>query len=154
MMKKLFFFLAVTGLLYGDGESYYQGDIAPVDVDNNYFEEVGKHFNIDPIILWAIAKKESNFDPYAINKNKNGTYDIGIMQINTIHLDKLNELGLDRKDLFNPRINIYFGGYVLANCFNRFGVTIKGLTCYNGLVAGNPYGYEVYRIIKKVERGV
>jgi soluble lytic murein transglycosylase-like protein len=40
-------------------------------------------YKVHPDILRAITKVESNFNPRALNKNQNGTYDIGIMQINS-----------------------------------------------------------------------
>ena len=47
------------------------------------FEEAGKKYGISPQLLWAIAKTESNFNPTAVNYNKNGSFDYGLMQINS-----------------------------------------------------------------------
>ncbi len=121
-----------------------------LSASENYFEIVGKHFKIDPKILYAIAKHESNLNPYALNYNKNGTYDVGLMQINTIHLDTLNNLGYKDKDLWNPKVNIYMGALVLSKCFKKYGVTINGITCYNGRISNNPYGYKVIEELKKL----
>ena len=52
----------------------------------------------DPEML-AIAKAESKLNPKAHNKNRNGTIDTGIFQINSIH-------GYDEKWLQNPGNNI------------------------------------------------
>lgn len=47
----------------------------------------------------AIARCESNFKPNAINTNNpNGTIDGGLWQINSVHDEKLQELGLDKFD--------------------------------------------------------
>lgn len=89
---------------------------------NNAFVEAGKAFKLDPRILWAIAYKESRHTPHIISKpNKNGTYDIGIMQINSSHLVWLKrEFGISQKDLRdNPRINIYIGALILRKCFDK-----------------------------------
>jgi hypothetical protein len=34
--------------------------------------------------MWCIAKNESNFNPLAYNYNKNGSFDVGLFQINQI----------------------------------------------------------------------
>ena len=89
---------------------------------SNAFVEAGKAFKLDPRILWAIAYKESRHTPHIVSKpNKNGSYDIGIMQINSSHLVWLNkEFGISEADLKeNPRINIYIGALILRKCFDK-----------------------------------
>lgn len=116
----------------------------------NYFEEAGEYYRIDPKILYSIAKIESKLNPNAINRNTNGTLDMGIMQINSVHMEKLNKLGFKQEHLFNPKINIYAGAWLLKRCFNKHGVSKDGLTCYNGRIKDNPYGYKVLRELKEV----
>lgn len=117
---------------------------------NHLFIKYGKAFKIPPKLLWAIAKTESNFNALAINKNKNGSTDIGLMQINTIHKDKLNSLNLTLNDLYNPEVSVYFGARVLKSCFNKFGFNYKGLNCYNGRVTNNKYNIKVLNQIRKI----
>lgn len=50
-------------------------------------KKVAQEFNLSPIRLVQIAYVESHFDEQAIRVNKNGTTDIGMMQINSIHWD-------------------------------------------------------------------
>jgi soluble lytic murein transglycosylase-like protein len=119
----------------------------------NYFEEAGEYYKIDPKILWSIAKVESNFKPTAINKNSNGTLDIGLMQINTVHLKDLKKYGFKKEHLFNPKVNIFAGAWILKRCFDKHGVSENGLTCYNGRIKDNPYGYKVLKELKKVYEG-
>src|SRR5512146_3326267 len=62
------------------------------------FDEAGAQYGITPQILRAIAKVESNYNPRAINWNTNGSYDFGVMQINsiwasTLGLERWNALG-------------------------------------------------------------
>lgn len=118
----------------------------------SYFIEAGERFHINPKLLQSIAKVESNFNPRAINNNKNGSQDIGIMQINTIHLPMLSSLGVSKADLFNERININFGAYVLAKCFKKHGITLNGLNCYNGKLQNNPYALKVLTQFIKMEK--
>ena len=116
----------------------------------NYFEEAGEYYRIDPKILYSIAKIESNLNPNAINRNSNGSVDIGIMQINSSHLKEIEKFGFKKEHLFNPKINIYAGAWLLKRCFNKHGVSKDGITCYNGRIKDNPYGYEVLRELKEV----
>ncbi len=117
----------------------------------NYFIEAGKRFGINPKLLQSIAKVESNFNPNAVNLNTNGSVDIGIMQINTIHLPLLSQFGIKQKDLFNPRININFGAFVLAKCLDKHGMTVNGLNCYNGRLENNPYALNILKQLVKLE---
>ena len=116
----------------------------------NLFEEAGEYYRIDPYILWSIAKIESRFNPKATNKNTNGTMDIGIMQINTIHLAELKELGFKKERLFDPRINVFAGAMILKRCFGKHGVTPNGMTCYNGRIKNNNYGAKVMNELKGI----
>lgn len=120
----------------------------------SYYIEAGKHFGIDPQILWAIAYKESRFNPNAISKaNKNGSYDIGIMQINSTHLPRLKErYNISQKDLLHPKINIFIGAEILKMCFDKHGITQNGITCYNGRIKNNPYGQEVLKILADAKK--
>ena len=95
------------------------------------FTKAGKRYYLNPKLLYAIAKVESNLDYKAINNNKDGSYDIGIMQINSKWLPVLKKFNITEKDLFNPCQNIMVGAWILAHCVFRFGYTWKAVDCYN-----------------------
>lgn len=93
------------------------------------FEEAGAKYGINPQILRAIAKVESNFNPAAINKNSNGSYDVGLMQINSIWAPTL---GKERwKTLGDACSNTKTGAWILSMCMNKYGYTWKAIGCYN-----------------------
>ncbi|MCL9823388.1 lytic transglycosylase domain-containing protein [Helicobacter colisuis] len=124
-------------------------------VAENYFVEAGKKYGIDPQLLWAIAKTESQLNPNALNQNnKNGSYDIGIMQINSIHLNELwTKYGISEDDLYNPRLNIHIGAKILKDCLNKYDNNlINGITCYNGRIENNPYGEKVLDNLMQARR--
>ncbi|MFA6137449.1 MAG: lytic transglycosylase domain-containing protein [Sulfurimonas sp.] len=105
-----------------------------------FFDEAGKYYNINPSLLNAIAKTESNINPDALNcANSNQSCDYGIMQINAVHLPKLKKYGISKEDLLKPRINIFVGAWVLKNCINKNGTNFKALNCYNGKIENNNY---------------
>ncbi len=101
-------------------------------VSANPFVDAGERYGIDPWLLYSIAKVESGMNPSAINHNRNGTTDMGIMQINTIHLPTLAKWGITRDHLWQPETNINVGAWVLAGCVKKHGYTTKALDCYNG----------------------
>ncbi len=93
------------------------------------FEEAGAQYGINPQILRAIAKVESNFNPAAVNKNTNGTYDVGLMQINS---SWGATIGKERwKSLGDACYNTKTGAWILAMCMNKYGYTWKAIGCYN-----------------------
>jgi hypothetical protein len=115
------------------------------------FEKASLAYNINPLLLWAIAKVESNFNPYALNKNKDGSYDIGIMQINTSHLKTLKKYGLiDKRYLWDPCYNIHVGAWILSKCIQRHGYTWEAIGCYNAVTPWKrkKYSYKVYKVIE------
>ena len=115
------------------------------------FEKASLTYNINPLLLWAIAKVESNFNPYALNKNKDGSYDIGIMQINTVHLKTLEKYGLfDKRYIWDPCYNIHVGAWILSKCIQRHGYTWEAIGCYNAVTPWKrkKYSYKVYKAIE------
>lgn len=121
------------------------------DNSDNLFSKFGQKYGVAPELLWAIAKTESNFNPQAINSNTNGSTDIGLMQINTIHLEELNNLGISEEMLFIPEVNVDVGAYVLSRCIKKHGENWKAINCYNGRIKRNNYVYKVIKNLKKIK---
>lgn len=97
--------------------------------DEYCFEEAASRYHVPAALLWAVAKVESGFNPTAINWNRNGSLDYGVMQINSFWLKSIGE---DRwKALGDPCFNIHMGAYVMADCLRRYGYTYEGIGCYN-----------------------
>jgi hypothetical protein len=64
-------------------------------------------FGKDAPTFEKIKMAESSGNPKAINRNKNGTYDSGLYQINSIHIPELQKQGIiqNPNDLFDPNVN-------------------------------------------------
>ena len=83
------------------------------------FEQCVKNGLDYPMIL-AIMWRESRFTIDAVNLNKNGTKDSGIMQINDINRGWLaEELGVE--DLMDPKQNIRAGTEILGRFTRKYG---------------------------------
>jgi soluble lytic murein transglycosylase-like protein len=93
------------------------------------FHRAGGYYDISPEILRSIARVESGFNPVAVNRNPNGTYDYGLMQINS---SWYRRLGPERwQNLSDPCYSIHVGAWILSQCIGRYGYTWEAVGCYN-----------------------
>lgn len=97
------------------------------------WKEAATQYNIEPELLQAIAVVESGNRAQAINRaNRNGTRDIGLMQINSIHLPRLLKHGITEDRLINePCLSVEVGASILAEFIQRFGYNWTAVGSYN-----------------------
>lgn len=106
-------------------------------------------------ITWlrSVARVESNFDQSAVNKNKNGSIDIGTMQINSYWRPYL---GTERWQMVKDDAcyNVVVGAWVLNQCIGRYGLTWQAVGCYNSPTRDNQlrYAAKVVPLINKLEK--
>ncbi|WP_334473083.1 lytic transglycosylase domain-containing protein [Arsenophonus sp. PmNCSU2021_1] len=124
------------------------------------FDKAGSYYQIDPDYLRAIARQESNFNPHA--KNKDGSLDLGVMQINskTFNAIKNEYPTLSENDLINhPCLNIHIGAMVLTRNFATYGKNWLAVGMYNAGMKNtntsikNRYHYanKIYRHYQKIK---
>lgn len=98
----------------------------------NCWQEAGTRYRLDPWLLYSIAKKESQLVTNAVNRNTDGTQDLGLMQINSTHLPKLAKYGVTESDLLRDAcLNINVGAWILSWNVHRHGNTKFSLGAYN-----------------------
>ena len=63
---------------------------APTSVVDSCVKKSSIHYKLNPLVLKAILKVEGG-KIGTVSKNTNGSYDLGLMQINTIHLPDIKK---------------------------------------------------------------
>ena len=117
------------------------------------FKQAGQTYGISPQLIEAIAYQESAFDPVVINHNRNGSFDYGVMQINSWWYERL---GSERwQSLSDPCFNVMVGTWILRDCIDRYGYTRDCLSCYRSgkplNLLSEPVKRDVMRYIERVK---
>lgn len=97
------------------------------------FDQAGRDYRIDPLLLMAISIQESRLIPQATNKKSaGGTQDFCAMQVNSSHFKKLEKFNITRNDIMNdPCICVYTGAWILARNFQDYGRNWDSVGIYN-----------------------
>lgn len=94
-----------------------------------------EYHGVNPWVLKAILKVESGFNPSAYNRNANGTVDVGMAQINSIHFRKLQRFGVGPADLMDGCVATYVAAWHLAAQIREHGNTWFGIASYHSTSA-------------------
>jgi soluble lytic murein transglycosylase-like protein len=125
--------------------------LLPVYTHAFCFQEASQRYGVSPNLLRAIAKAESNLNPSATNHNRNGSVDIGLMQINSIWA---GQLGPTWNYLFDPCANVMAGAWILSQCIRDYGSTWQAVGCYHSRTPSrrDAYAARVAHILKTGRR--
>lgn len=111
------------------------------------WDDAATRYQVSSALLYAIARTESGLNPLAVGRNRDGSRDIGLMQINSTWFPALASHGIKERDLFEPCTNIHVGAWILAGNVSRLGYTWEAVGAYN---AASPALRRSY--IEKVRR--
>jgi hypothetical protein len=128
--------------------SYVLAALLPFTVLGFCFEDAGNAYRVNPLLLESIARVESNLNPKAMNKNTNGTSDIGLMQINSTWLKSIS---VSAKDLLDDAcLNTMAGAWILRQCIDRHGYGWEAVGCYNAMSHNKKvdYAWKVFHQLK------
>lgn len=98
------------------------------------YREAASKYRLPVILVMAISKQESGFNPKAVNVNKGDLgSDYSLMQINSRHIPELKRLGIikDESDLFKPCLNVQIGAWILSKHLATCGYTWECIGSYN-----------------------
>lgn len=102
--------------------------------------------------LIGLAEGESTFNPDAYNgKNKNGTVDRGMYQINSSNVKNLKKAGLisSSEDLYDPKTAASCGDYMYSIGFDKYGFSRRSYDEYlyaDGKAHDNKYTRRVWNM--------
>ncbi len=129
------------------------------------WEEAARVYGVDPWLLYGIAQVESSLDPHALNLrhlHRTGSYDIGLMQINSRNLRALAGFGIAPEHLLDSCSSIYVGARILREKIDRHGDNWEAVGAYNASCtrlkgaacskARMDYAWKVYRAIGRALR--
>ena len=94
-------------------------------------QHAAEYHDVEPPLLRAILVVESRLNPKAVNHNTNGTKDIGVAQINTVHLPMLKVHGIQEDQLLDGCVNTYVGAWLLSKQIARHGLNWFGVAAYH-----------------------
>ena len=96
----------------------------------NCWNQAGARYSVSPQLLYAIAKTESDLNPYAYEL-LDSSESRGIMQINSYWYPTLKTMGINEDDLWNPCTNIHVGAWILSQEIERYGNSWTAIGAYN-----------------------
>jgi hypothetical protein len=141
-------FLVLAGAVAGFGvcaQAQVNPSIAPpqaLQSPERCIPAAAQHHRIDPRLLRAVLKVESDLRPWAFGRNANGTVDMGMAQINSIHLPELARHGIQTQHLFDPCVASYVAAWLLRKNIDRHGLTWRGVAAYHSLTPEHNQRYQ------------
>lgn len=128
----------------------------PIVVQSACFDQAAKRYNVPVKLLKAISTVESGGRVTARNTNKNGSFDIGHMQINSSWLPTLAKYNIDEERLWDPCTNTNIGAWVLSHNIARYGLTWEAVGAYNAVSKDKRlvYARKVATVLQKTQTPV
>ena len=119
--------LAVRGLR----EGLHRLDLARYPLKyTEYVENAAAANGVDPLLIYAVIRTESGFDPSA----ESNVGARGLMQITEVTFDWIKSKiapgeDLTFDDLYDPAVNIRFGVYYVSACLERYHGDVSTTPC-------------------------
>jgi soluble lytic murein transglycosylase len=121
--------LIAAVVLLRAGYDRFQKSLYPLRY-TEYVEKYAREYDLDPALVYAVIRSESNFDADA--KSRSGA--LGLMQLMPETFQWLQESeneNYSEEDLFRPDVNIRYGCRYLSMMLQKYGVLRTALCAYN-----------------------
>lgn len=97
---------------------------------------------VNPQILRAILLVESGMRADAVHHNRNGTVDVGMAQINSIHFTELAQWDITPEKLLDPCVATHVAAWHLKRSLLRHGNTWFGVAAYHSVTPEHNQRYQ------------
>jgi soluble lytic murein transglycosylase-like protein len=105
-------------------------------------------------MLEAILRIESRLNPRTMSPNSNGTWDLGIAGINTIHLPELAKFGIAPSHLLNACVGIYVAAWMVSKNLHKYGNSWFAYAAYHSRTPYYNHRYQIMLANELVRAGV
>lgn len=117
-----------------------------------------QNYNVPPAVMLGIMHVEGGRVGQAVGPNTNGTYDLGPMQINTMHLPTLarhwrvNTVTAMRMVKDDPCVNVNVAAWILRQRLNESGNLTLAIAHYHSKTPrfGYVYARKVIGVMKRM----
>lgn len=107
-------------------------DLPPSFLHQQCVVEAAQRYQVPGLLIYSVWRKEGGEVGKISKKNRNGTYDIGPMQINSSWLATLSKFNIDEERLtWDACSNIHVGAWILRSNYARYGDWTKAIISYN-----------------------
>ena len=149
-LKKLAATLAAQTLMLLAGATALQADGAAQSGYAACRHQAAAAFELPVDLVQAIKEVESGASLAApVSANRNGTEDIGLMQINSSWLATLREYGISKEGLLDACVNLHVGAWILRQAINDAGGDVwAGVGAYHSPTPARQRNYRTLVVQK------
>ena len=103
-----------------------------------------QYHTVNQYLLRAILRVESGLSPTSVGRNANGSIDVGIGQMNSMHFPMLAKYGIAPSHLKDACVGTYVAAWHLRKMMDKYGNTWFGVAAYH---SATPYFNRRYQIL-------
>jgi soluble lytic murein transglycosylase-like protein len=130
--------LATAGALAEPSQPRPRPTIPPAP---DCLDEASSFHRVNPWVLRAIIWHESSNRPRIVVRNQNGSVDVGLGQINTVHFKELGLYNVEPARLLEPCVNTYVSAWLLARAMKQHGNTWESVGAYHSETPSYKWAY-------------
>lgn len=118
---------------------------------NACVQSAAAYHRVNPTILQAIIYHESRGNPALVMKNSNGSIDVGLGGLNSVHFAELERFGIGKEQLLDGCTNTYVAAWHLAKQVKQYGNTWTAVGTYHSKTPTHRdrYAAQIYEVLRR-----